>query len=238
MLPQKTAGFHADTCLRNPSTVRLISREDTSVWAAADSGSVQTSTLIAHEHKLTRCDSRDAETAEDEQHESLHRSNAPAVPLTPTGGLLCLVEPLGIHVSSCVSSGREITEERRSVGGSSAPRTALLSNTSAHITAEPPATSEQPPATAHDHRPQRESGACFVFPAVPQKPSPICCLLVWCWRWCSASAPLSCCCCCRVKRAAFVYERLDCSCLPHWLTPGGFIVREQGGKTCKTTRAR
>ena len=63
----------------------------------------KTSTLIPHEHKLTRCDSRDAETAEDEQHEPLHLSNARPVPLTLTGGLLRLVEPLGIHVSSCVS---------------------------------------------------------------------------------------------------------------------------------------
>lgn len=32
--------------------------------------------LIARKHKLTGCDSRDAETAEDEQENSLHVSNA------------------------------------------------------------------------------------------------------------------------------------------------------------------
>lgn len=116
--------------------------------------------LIEHKQKLTRCDSRGAETAEDEQeNRSLHLSNARATcgPIYPGRGCCVsrrtgvpVVVLLGVHVSSCVSSRLE----KETAGGLSAAFQHLgqrSSDTSAHSKAStvPQATGNQRPATGN-----------------------------------------------------------------------------------------
>lgn len=141
--------------------------------------------VIAHNRKLTRCDQRDAETAQDEQENSLHVSNAKRTrgPMHSGQGSRVnrRVVLLGIHVSSCVSSRLE-RRQRRSVRG--------LFSTSDSASATPPLTrhpptSDQQPANSRwaSSSMRRRSSNCA------PKSSQIC-FCCW-WWWCSA--PLSCC---------------------------------------------
>lgn len=140
--------------------------------------------IIAHKHKLTRCGSRDAETAEEEQGKSLHLSNA----RTTCGPIYsgrrrcvtrqqCRVLLLSIHVSSCVSSRLQqqnndgLSAAFQHLGQRSERR--LRSFNSRDCPLEPPATSViiHRSSSPGLFRLRRRSSNCA------PKPSLICC----CW---------------------------------------------------------